>query len=141
MQDGKNKGGQAQQADTGPAFGRDTAVGGTHTNPHPAKVATTDKDKVYLAAPHKASGWQALSIPLLKPLPAAIWDRILNSAVLADRVKDMKKAFLRLTADTMQKLGIGSILVGLFQGKQIGLWLGLAFLTCSYILTAWEAES
>ena len=53
----------------------------------------------------------------------------------------MKKSFLRLTADTMQKLAIGSILVGLFQDHAIGLWLGLLFLTASYILTAWEVKS
>ncbi len=53
----------------------------------------------------------------------------------------MKKVILKLTADTMQKLGIGSILVGLFQGKSVGLWLGLAFLTGSYFLTIWEARS
>lgn len=53
----------------------------------------------------------------------------------------MKKSFLRLTADTMQKLAIGSILVGLFQGKAVGLWLGLGFLAASYLLTAWEVKS
>ena len=53
----------------------------------------------------------------------------------------MKKAILKLTADTMQKLGIGGILVGLFQGQSTGLWLGLAFLTGSYLLTIWEVTS
>lgn len=41
----------------------------------------------------------------------------------------------------MQKLAIGSILVGLFQGKGVGLWLGLGFLAASYLLTAWEVKS
>jgi len=53
----------------------------------------------------------------------------------------MKKSFLRLTADTAQKLGIGSVLVGLFQDKQVGLMFGAVFLICSYILTAWEVKS
>ena len=52
----------------------------------------------------------------------------------------MNKAILNLTADTLQKLGIGGILVGLFQGKSLGLWLGMAFLAGSYILTALEAK-
>ena len=52
----------------------------------------------------------------------------------------MKKSFLWLTADTMQKLAIGSILVGLFQGQGVGLWLGIGFLAASYLLTAWEVR-
>ena len=54
---------------------------------------------------------------------------------------DMKKAILKRTADAMEKLAIGSMLVGLFQGQQAGIWIGLGFLAASYILTAWEAKS
>ena len=32
----------------------------------------------------------------------------------------MKKAILKRTADALEKLAIGSMLVGLFQGRQIG---------------------
>ena len=53
----------------------------------------------------------------------------------------MRKAMLKLTADTMQKPGIGGILAGLFQGQSAGLWLGLAFLTGSCLPTIGEAKS
>ena len=53
----------------------------------------------------------------------------------------MKKAILKRTADAMEKLAIGSMLVGLFQEQTAGIWIGLAFLSTSYILTVWEAQS
>lgn len=53
----------------------------------------------------------------------------------------MKKALLKRMADVLEKLAAGSILVGLFQNQQAGLWMGLGFLTLSYILTIWEAKS
>ncbi|WP_297045472.1 hypothetical protein [uncultured Desulfovibrio sp.] len=52
----------------------------------------------------------------------------------------MKKAILKLTADTMQKLAIVGIALGVFQEKTDGIWLAGAFLLGSYILTAWEAK-
>ena len=36
----------------------------------------------------------------------------------------MKKAILKRTADCFEKLAVGSMLVGLFQGKAVGLLLG-----------------
>lgn len=53
----------------------------------------------------------------------------------------MKKAILRRTADAMEKLAIGSMLVGLFQGQQAGILIGLGFLAGSYIFTVLEAAS
>lgn len=52
----------------------------------------------------------------------------------------MKKAILKRTADAMEKLAIGSMLVGLFQGQQAGIWIGLGCIAFSYILTVWEAK-
>ena len=52
----------------------------------------------------------------------------------------MKKAILKRTADAMEKLAIGSMLVGLFQGQRIGIMIGLTFLGMSYLFTAWEAK-
>lgn len=52
----------------------------------------------------------------------------------------MKKAILKRTADALEKLAIGSMLVGLFQGVNIGIWLGLGCMAVSYILTALEAR-
>lgn len=37
----------------------------------------------------------------------------------------MKKAILKRTADALEKLAIGSMLVGLFQGHQVGIYIGL----------------
>ena len=55
-------------------------------------------------------------------------------------MEGMKKSFLRLTADTMQKLAIVGIAMGVFQEKTDGVWLAVLFLLGSYILTAWEAK-
>lgn len=52
----------------------------------------------------------------------------------------MKKAILKRTADALEKLAIGSMLVGLFQGVNTGIWLGLGCMAVSYILTALEAR-
>ncbi len=53
----------------------------------------------------------------------------------------MKKAILKRTADVLEKLAVGSMLVGLFQGKSVGIGIGLIFLVMSYIFTALEAKS
>ncbi len=52
----------------------------------------------------------------------------------------MKKALVKRTADVLEKIGVGAILVGLFQNKPLGIWIGLACLCISYALTAWEAK-
>ncbi|WP_298030679.1 hypothetical protein [uncultured Desulfovibrio sp.] len=54
---------------------------------------------------------------------------------------EMKKAILKRTADALEKLAIGSMLVGLFQAKQVGIWLGLGCMVFSYVLTVWEAKT
>lgn len=53
----------------------------------------------------------------------------------------MRKAILKRTADVMEKLAIGSMLVGLFQAQDAGIWIGLGFLAASYVFTVWEAKS
>lgn len=53
----------------------------------------------------------------------------------------MKKAILKRTADAMEKLAIGSMLVGLFQDQPAGIWIGLGCMAFSYILTIWEAQA
>ena len=52
----------------------------------------------------------------------------------------MKKAMVKRTADIREKVGVGSVLVGLFREKPLGLWIGLGCLCISYALTAWEAK-
>lgn len=52
----------------------------------------------------------------------------------------MKKAILKRTADMLEKIGIGSMLVGLFQGQQTGLVIGAVCMVASYLFTAWEAK-
>ena len=54
--------------------------------------------------------------------------------------RKMKKAILKRTADALEKLAIGSMLVGLFQGHQVGIYIGLGRMAFSYILTVWEAK-
>ena len=52
----------------------------------------------------------------------------------------MKKAILKRSADALEKLAIGGMLIGLFQGQPIGIFIGLGCMAISYALTAWEAE-
>ena len=52
----------------------------------------------------------------------------------------MKKVILKLTSDTLQKLAIVGIALGIFQNKTDGIWWALAFLVVSYILAIWEAN-
>jgi hypothetical protein len=54
---------------------------------------------------------------------------------------NVKKAILKRTADALEKIAIGSILVGLFQGQQIGVIIGVGCIVVSYFFTAWEAKS
>jgi len=42
---------------------------------------------------------------------------------------------IRRVTDIMEKLGVACLAVGLFQDKQIGVWLGLGFLLVSILLT------
>ena len=37
----------------------------------------------------------------------------------------MKKSLIKRTADALEKLAVGSILVGLFQDKENGIWFGV----------------
>jgi hypothetical protein len=52
----------------------------------------------------------------------------------------MKKAILKRTADALEKMAIGGMLVGLFQGEQSGILLGVVFFAMSYAFTAWESK-
>ncbi len=52
----------------------------------------------------------------------------------------MKKAILKRAADAMEKLAIGSALIGIFQEVGFGVYLGMACMAVSFILTAWEAQ-
>jgi hypothetical protein len=53
----------------------------------------------------------------------------------------MKKAILKRTADALEKLAIGSLLVGLFRENEAGIFVGIGCLAASYIVTMWEAKS
>jgi hypothetical protein len=46
----------------------------------------------------------------------------------------LKNRVKRLT-DILEKLGVASLAIGLFQDKPIGLWLGMGFLIVSLMLT------
>jgi hypothetical protein len=47
---------------------------------------------------------------------------------------------LKRTADALEKLAIGGMLVGLFQNAPTGIFIGLGCMGLSYALTAWEAK-
>ena len=52
----------------------------------------------------------------------------------------MKKAILKRTADILEKLAVGSMLVGLFQGRLAGIFIGMLCTAMSYGFTTWEAR-
>jgi hypothetical protein len=51
----------------------------------------------------------------------------------------MKKAILKYSAGALEKLAVGSALVGLYQNQEIGLWIGAACFIVGCILSAKEA--
>ena len=53
----------------------------------------------------------------------------------------IKKAILKRTADVLEKIAVAGMVVGLFQGKALGIVaVGLGFLAVSYLFTIWEAK-
>lgn len=58
--------------------------------------------------------------------------------LLKDRA--VKKAILKRSADALEKLGIGSALVGIFQDEDLGIYLGIGCITVSIILSILEAR-
>ena len=55
-------------------------------------------------------------------------------------LKGMKKAFLKRTADALEKMAIASAVMALFHGKQVGIVIAAACMALSYIFTALEAK-
>lgn len=53
----------------------------------------------------------------------------------------MKKALLKRISDALEKLSIGSALIGIFQQNPLGVQVGIACMLGSIILTIWEAKS
>jgi hypothetical protein len=45
------------------------------------------------------------------------------------------RAIVKKTSDALEKLSIASLAVGIFQGQNLGIWLGVAFMGVSYALT------
>ena len=46
----------------------------------------------------------------------------------------LRKRLKRVT-DILEKLGVASLAIGVFQGRQLGLWMGIGFLAVSILLT------
>ena len=46
------------------------------------------------------------------------------------------RAVVKRISDALEKLSIASLAVGIFQGQQLGVWLGLLFFFASLALTA-----
>jgi hypothetical protein len=52
----------------------------------------------------------------------------------------MKKAILKYAAGALEKLAVGSALVGLYQGQAIGLYIAFACFVAGCAFSAWEAK-
>ena len=52
----------------------------------------------------------------------------------------VKKAILKYAAGALEKLAVGSALVGLYQEQVIGLHIALACFIAGCVFSAWEAK-
>jgi hypothetical protein len=52
----------------------------------------------------------------------------------------IKNAILKYAAGALEKLAVGSMLVGLYQGKVFGIWIGLACFFVGCIFSAQEVK-
>jgi hypothetical protein len=52
----------------------------------------------------------------------------------------VKKAVLKYAAGAMDKPAVGSMLVGLYQDKGVGVYIGVACFTVGALFSAWEAK-
>jgi hypothetical protein len=50
----------------------------------------------------------------------------------------LRKRITKRAGDALEKMGIGSMLVGLFQGQDAGVVIGITCLAVSFLLTALE---
>jgi len=53
----------------------------------------------------------------------------------------MKKAILKRIADGLEKLAIGSALIGIFKGVDLGVHVAVGCFVGSLVLTMWEAKT
>jgi hypothetical protein len=53
----------------------------------------------------------------------------------------MRKVILKRTADALEKLAIGSLLVGLFRENEAGVFVGIGCLAACYVITVLEARA
>ena len=53
----------------------------------------------------------------------------------------LKKSLLKRIADALEKLAIGSALIGIFKGVDLGVQVAIGCFVGSLILTIWEAKS
>ena len=53
----------------------------------------------------------------------------------------MKKAVLKRIADGLEKLAIGSALIGIFKEVNLGVYVAIGCFVGSLILTMWEAKT
>ena len=60
--------------------------------------------------------------------------------VISKSMSVTKKTILKRTADIFEKFAIGSMLIGVFQGQQLGIIIGLACAVFSYIFSFLEAK-
>ena len=58
--------------------------------------------------------------------------------ILKDRA--VKKSILKRAADALEKLGIGSALIGIFQEEELGIYLGIGCMAVSFVLSILEAR-
>jgi len=55
-------------------------------------------------------------------------------------VRRMKKAILKYAAGALEKLAVGSMLVGLYQDNKIGIYIGIGCFVAGSFFIAWEAR-
>lgn len=68
------------------------------------------------------------------------WWNLVKNWVVYIRQPEIKKALLKRTADSLEKLGIAGIALAVFQEKNEGVYWGAFFIMISYICTILEAK-
>lgn len=51
-----------------------------------------------------------------------------------------RKSIIKRSADVLEKLGVGGLLLGIFKGEAKGLVIGAVFIALSFILTVIESK-
>ncbi|MDR1660667.1 MAG: hypothetical protein LBR94_10120 [Desulfovibrio sp.] len=83
---------------------------------------------------NKSTAAKAVMLEVSRPAVERMDRRRKNAYHLTGGGMKFKNRLKRLT-DILEKLGVASLAIGVFQDSQLGLWMGIGFLVVSIFLT------